>query len=262
MCLILVAYRCHPGYRLLVAANRDEFYDRPATPLAFWDDAPQVMAGRDLKAGGTWLGITRTGRFAALTNYRDPTRQAPNAPSRGRLVGDYLQSDEPARAYLDRLIQDADAYNGFNLLLGDAEGLFYYANYAGPARALEPGLYGLSNHFLDTPWPKVERSRAALRQLLNRHTDLAPDELLQLLEDRTSAPDAELPHTGVSLEWERWLSPIFITAPGYGTRASTVLLARDCGNTRMIEVTWPDASRREFQVNWPGWNHQSTRQQQ
>jgi uncharacterized protein with NRDE domain len=251
MCLILVAYRCHPGYRLLVAANRDEFYDRPTAPLAFWDDAPHVVAGRDLKEGGTWLGVTRAGRFAALTNYRDPTRLVSNAPSRGQLVSDYLRGEEPAHTYLDRLVRSADAYNGFNLLLGDAEGLFYYANYEDRPRALEPGLYGLSNHVLDTPWPKVERSRLSLRQLLDRRADPTPDELLQVLLDRTPAPDSELPRTGVSLEWERWLSPIFIAAPGYGTRASTVLLANDTGSTRVIEMTWPAASRREFGIDWP-----------
>ena len=250
MCLILIAYRCQPGYQLLVAANRDEFHNRPTAPLAFWDDAPRVVAGRDLKEGGTWLGVTRTGRFAALTNYRDPAWTAPNAPSRGRLVSDYLRSEEPARAYLDQLVPRASAYNGFNLLLGDGEGLFYYANHSGEPRALEPGLYGLSNHLLDTPWPKLKRSRLRLRHLLDQRPDPTPDDLLQLLVDRTPAPDTELPQTGVPLEWERWLSPIFITAPGYGTRASTVVLVSDDGCARMVEVTWPEGSRREFQVDW------------
>ncbi|MBK8183110.1 MAG: NRDE family protein [Candidatus Competibacteraceae bacterium] len=251
MCLILVAYRHHPSYPLIVAANRDEFYDRPTAALAFWSDTPTIMAGRDLKAGGAWLGVTPTGRFAALTNYRDPARLIPSAPSRGQLVSDYLRSEEPARAYLDRLAQQADVYNGFNLLLGDAEGLFYYANFDGPPRALAPGLYGLSNHFLDTPWPKVERSRAALRRVLQRCTHPTADELLGILTDRMPAPDGELPRTGVPLEWERWLSPIFIAAPGYGTRASTVLLARAFGGARLVEVTWPDSSRREWEIDWP-----------
>lgn len=251
MCLILFAHRCHPNFRLIVAANRDEFLDRPTAPLAFWDDSPQVLAGRDLKEGGTWLGITRTGRFAALTNYRDPARMAPNAPSRGRLVSDYLQGEEPAHAYLDRLAARAGSYNGFNLLLGDEEGLFYYTNLTGEPRALEPGLYGLSNHRLDTPWPKLKRSRLLLRQLLDRRSDPMPDELLDLLADRVPAPDVELPRTGIPLEWERWLSPIFIDAPGYGTRASTVLVVNDRGCGHMVEVTWPDASRREFRMDWP-----------
>ncbi len=251
MCLILLAYRAHPGYKLVVAANRDEFYDRPTAPLAFWDDAPEVLAGRDLKAGGTWLGITRNGRFAALTNYRDPARASPDAPSRGRLVGTCLRAVESARAALERLVAQAGAYNGFNLLLGDGEGLFYYSNLTGEYRALEPGLYGLSNHLLDTPWPKLRRGLAALRRALDQRPDPNPDDLLPLLTDRTPASDNELPNTGVSLEWERWLSPIFIEAPGYGTRSSTVLLVNDAGCARMVEMTWDDGCRREFHLDWP-----------
>ncbi len=251
MCLILLAYCCHPSYPLVVAANRDEFYDRPTAPLAFWDDAPQVLAGRDLKEGGTWLGITRAGRLAALTNYRDPNRLMPNAPSRGRLTGDYLRGDSAARAYLEQLSHQASAYNGFNLLLGDAAGLFYYANYGEAPRALKPGLYGLSNRFLDSPWPKVRRGRAALQRLLADASDPSPDDLLELLADGTPAPDDELPDTGIPLEWERWLSPLFISAPGYGTRASTVLLVDHLGRVRMVEATWPDGGRREFQTDWP-----------
>ena len=128
MCLILIAYRCYPGIALLVAANRDEFHDRPTAPLAFWDDAPQVLAGRDLQHGGTWLGVTQSGRFAALTNYRDPRQVRPDAPSRGQLVSAYLQGAEPALDYLARLATQSSAYNGFNLLLGDAAGLHYYSN--------------------------------------------------------------------------------------------------------------------------------------
>jgi uncharacterized protein with NRDE domain len=252
MCLILIAYRCHPGYELLVVANRDEFHDRPTASLAFWDDAPQVLAGRDLKEGGTWMGVTRAGRFAAITNYRDPGSVLPNAPSRGQLVGDYLQGAEPAGTYLEWLLPQAGRYNGFNLLLGDEAGLYYYSNRAGvPPRCLSPGWYGLSNHVLDTPWPKLRRGLTLLRQALDRQSDPAPDALLRLLADRAPAPDAELPRTGVPLEWERWLSPIFIDAPGYGTRSSTVLLVDDRGRARMVETTWADASRREFRLDWP-----------
>ncbi len=250
MCLILIAYRSHPRYPLLVAANRDEFYDRPTAPLAFWDDIPQVLAGRDLRQGGTWMGVARTGRFAAITNYRDPTQVLPSAPSRGQLVSDYLCGAESAYVYLNRLVPKARDYNGFNLVLGDADGLFYYSNRADQWRTLAPGLYGLSNHLLDTPWPKLERGRNALRNLLDRQVDLVPDELLELLMDRTPVPDSDLPHTGVSLVWERWLSPIFIDAPGYGTRSSTALLVSDSRQACMVETTWTDASRREFQLDW------------
>ena len=251
MCLIIIAYRIHPRYQLLVAANRDEFQDRPTAPLAFWHDSPHVLAGRDLKEGGTWLGVTGAGRFAALTNYRDPRHVLPNAPSRGHLVSAYLQSDEPARTYLDRLAPRAVAYNSFNLLLGDENGLHYYSNRAGGLQALTPGLYGLSNHLLDTPWPKLERGRRALRQVLDHESDPTPEALLHLLMDRTPAPDSELPNTGVPLEWERWLSPIFIDAPGYGTRSSTVLMADSDGRARMIERTWANTSQREFELEWP-----------
>jgi uncharacterized protein with NRDE domain len=251
MCLILFAYRTHPDYELVVAANRDEFYARPTAPLAFWDDAPEVLAGRDLQAGGTWLGITRAGRFAALTNYRDPARLLPEAPSRGRLVGTCLRDAAPARTALDRLAPTAAAYNGFNLLLGDGEGLYYFSNLTGDYRTLAPGWYGLSNHLLDTGWPKVRRGLTALRQALDRRRDPDPDDLLSLLTDRTPAPDAELPRTGVPLDWERWLSPLFIDAPGYGTRSSTVLLADATGRARMVEMTWEDGSRREFHLDWP-----------
>jgi uncharacterized protein with NRDE domain len=250
MCLILIAYRCHQTYPLLVVANRDEFYDRPAAPLAFWEDHPNLIAGRDLKAGGTWLGMTTTGRFAGLTNYRDPAQQRPSAPSRGHLVSAYLQGKEPAHAYLERLAPQAKAYNGFNLLVGDGDNLFYYSNLEGPPRALTPGLYGLSNHFLNTPWPKVERGRAALAHILAEYTDPTPEQLLSILTDRTPAPDTALPQTGIPLDWERWLSPLFITTPDYGTRASTLLLVSTDGIARMIEVTWPAGTRQQFDVTW------------
>ncbi|MFO1372855.1 MAG: NRDE family protein [Candidatus Competibacteraceae bacterium] len=252
MCLILIAYQSHPHYRLLIAGNRDEFHERPTAPLAFWDDAPDVLAGRDLKEGGTWMGITRTGRFAAITNYRDPARLLPHAPSRGRLVSDYLRGAEPARAYLDRLLPRFADYNGFNLLLGDAEGLLYYSNYTDqPPLALAPGLYGLSNHLLDTPWPKLERGRRGLQQLLGSESGPTATGLLRVLEDRTMAPDAALPDTGVPLEWERWLSPIFIATPSYGTRSSTALLIDQYHEVQILEKTWADGSVREFRLRWP-----------
>lgn len=251
MCLILIAYRCHPDYGLVVAGNRDEFYDRPTAPLAFWDDAPPVLAGRDLQEGGTWMGVTRTGRFAAITNYRDPSHIKSSAPSRGHLVSDYLQGSQPAGDYLARLRSVADRYNGFNLLLGDETGLYYYSNYASEIQTLSPGWHGLSNHLLDTPWPKVQRGLSLLRDQMNPSSDPTPDDLMEVLTDRSVAADAELPQTGVPLEWERWLSSIFIEAPGYGTRSSTILMVGKNGSARMVEMSWVDASRREFQLDWP-----------
>lgn len=250
MCLILMAYRVHPDYELLVAANRDEFYDRPTAPLAFWDDHPALLAGRDLQEGGAWMGLSGAGRFAALTNYRDPDRVRLDAPSRGHLVRDYLCGAPSASVYLDRLRASSADYNGFNLLLGDETGLYYASNRAAGIQKLTPGVYGLSNHLLDTPWPKVERGRHALRQVLEQPAEGMADALLGLLTDRTPAPDAELPRTGVPLEWERWLSPLFITAPGYGTRSSTVLMISATGRARMVEMTWANARRREFELDW------------
>lgn len=255
MCLILLAYDTHPRYSLLVAANRDEFHARPTAPLAFWPDQPGLLAGRDLQAGGAWMGVSRDGRFAALTNYREPGQAQSGAPSRGDLVRDYLQAPQTARTMLRQLQPHAAAYNGFNLLLSDATGLYGYSNRAAGYQRLSPGVHGLSNHLLNTPWPKLERGRQALQGLLQRDR-LAAEDVLAVLLDRAPAPDTALPATGVSLEWERWLSPIFIAeAPGYGTRASTALLVERTGRVRMVEVSWAADGRqdgvREFTLEWP-----------
>ena len=155
MCLILFAYRSLPDYRLVLAANRDEFYDRPTRHVAFWDDAPEILAGRDLKAGGTWMGITKKGRFAAITNYRDSGMTIENAPSRGDLVKDFLIGKSRPHDYLESLQNKGQDYNGFNLIIGDGNELFYYSNRDGNIHNIEPGVHGLSNHLLNTPWPKV-----------------------------------------------------------------------------------------------------------
>jgi len=234
VCLILVAWRVHPDYPLVVAANRDEFFARPTAGAAFWPDAPQVLAGRDLQAGGTWLGITRLGRFTALTNFRDPARQRAQAPSRGRLVADFLLGAQSIDAYLDRIAPDA--FNGFNLLLGDGERLVAYSNVSNQRHELEPGLYGLSNALLDTPWPKVGAGKTALGAALAA----LPDESLlwQLLRDDTIAPDEALPATGVPIEWERLLSAAFVKSPDYGTRSSTLLKVGAGGTACFDEQTW------------------------
>jgi len=242
MCLILFSYRRHPGYPFIFAANRDEFYARPTTPAAFWEDDPDVLAGRDLQGGGTWMGVTRGGRFAALTNYRAPGQNREGAPSRGALVAGFLQGRDGAAAFLERLSPDADRYNGFNLLVGDAEGLYYFSNFGGTPRSVPPGLYGLSNHLLDTPWPKVVRGKEALEAVL-KNGGLSPGGLLDLLNDTRQAPDEDLPETGVGLDLERLLSPLFITSPAYGTRSSSVMLLAVSGNARFVERTYlPDSS--------------------
>lgn len=234
MCLILFAWRMDEDFPLVLAANRDEFYERPSAPAAFWEDAPDLLAGRDLREGGTWLGITTKGRVAALTNYRDPASLKIGAPSRGRLVSDYLRSGEVPEAYLRGISSNSDRFNGFNLLVGDPGVLFCYSN-RGARERLDPGIYGLSNRLLDTPWPKVERGKAALSVLLKDKKALSPEGLFALLADRTRPPDDRLPDTGVGLEWERVLSPLFIESPVYGTRSSTVLLIDRRGEVTFAE---------------------------
>jgi uncharacterized protein with NRDE domain len=244
MCLILVAWRVHPGYPLVVAANRDEFFARPTAPAAFWKDAPQVLAGRDLEAGGTWMGITRDGRFAALTNFRDPAQTRSDAPSRGKLVADFLLGNDAPRAYLDRIADHGRRCNGYNLLVGDGESLWWASNMGGEPRKLEPGVYGVSNHLLDTPWPKVGAGKTALAAAIDRLPD--DEALFQLLQDDGVHPDEALPQTGVPLDWERLLSSAFVKSPGYGTRSSTVLCAGRDGWTGFDEQTWlPGAQRGE-----------------
>jgi uncharacterized protein with NRDE domain len=241
MCLILVAWRAHPDYPLVVAANRDEFFARRTAAASFWPDR-KILAGRDLQAGGTWLGIHHgTGRFAALTNYRDPARQRDGLTSRGLLVTDFLTSDTPATSWLEGLARRATDYNGFNLMAGDANSLACLASITGEVRILQPGIYGLSNHLLDSPWPKVEVAKSALATALNAVPDDSP--LFSLLHDDTIHPDDALPRTGVSLEWERLLSSAFVRAPGYGTRCSTVVMVGNDGTTVFDEQTWLEGAK-------------------
>ncbi|MEW6514643.1 MAG: NRDE family protein [Pseudomonadota bacterium] len=234
MCLILVAWRSHPEFPLVIAANRDEYYRRPTACAAFWPDHPQVLAGRDLDAGGTWMGITRTGRFAALTNFRDPASHQPNAPSRGRLVADFLTGTQAIDACLDGLA--GTSYNGFNLLLGDGERLVAFSNVTNERHELAPGIYGLSNALLDTPWPKVGAGKTALEAAIAA----LPGEtaLWKLLRDDTTHPDSTLPATGVPLQWERLLSAAFVSSPDYGTRSSTVLTVSAGNVVNFDEQTW------------------------
>jgi uncharacterized protein with NRDE domain len=235
MCLILIALDSHPDYSLVVAANRDEFYDRPSAVAAFWADRPSILGGRDLKAGGTWLGIDRSARFAAVTNYRQGQREPAALRSRGLLVSDYLATGITPRGHLERVERDAALYNGFNLIAGDARELFYFSNREGHARALSPGIYGLSNHLLDTAWPKVTTSKNALQTLLTGGgTELVPN-LFALLADRRQAADQALPQTGVGLAWERLLSSAFIVSTEYGTRSSTVVLVGRDGGVMFAE---------------------------
>ncbi|EIJ78583.1 hypothetical protein PB1_13534 [Bacillus methanolicus PB1] len=223
MCLILFAYRVHPDYPLILAANRDEFYERPTAPAAFWDDHPFVLAGRDLEKGGTWMGVTRTGRFAAITNYRAPGHDRPDAKSRGFLVSDYLTGTDKPKEYLEKVQQDRGLYNGFNLLVGDTESLYYYSPILDEISKVAPAIHGLSNAVLDTPWPKIKKGKEKLTKAIS-YKIIDEALLLSILSDSEEAPEEELPDTGVGKEWEKMLSPIFIKSSQYGTRASTILM--------------------------------------
>jgi uncharacterized protein with NRDE domain len=234
MCLIAFAYNVHPSYRLILAANRDEFYERPSSPADFWPDQPRVLAGRDLKEDGTWLGVTREGKFAAVTNYRDPSTLKSNAPSRGKLVSRYISGNQDADNYLKKISSQIDKYNGFNLLLGDDNDLFVFPN-RGEKQKLKSGIYGLSNHLLNSPWPKVARSRKMLKAALDKKGADLEEALFAMLADRHIPPDSKLPSTGIGLEWERLLSSIFIESPVYGTRSSTVLLIGKNRRVRFVE---------------------------
>lgn len=236
MCLLVLAWQSHSRYRLIVAANRDEFHDRPATALGWWHDDPDILAGRDLRGAGTWMGTSRSGRFAVVTNFRELERAAAGAPSRGDLVAGYLRADAPStRDYIDVLRTHASRYAGFNLVLGDADSLHYHSNRnGGEPRALGPGVYGLSNHWLDSPWPKLVRSRARLAELLA--TDRVElDTLFALLADRTPADLDETPDTGLPPDWERALSSPFVVHERYGTRCSTVMLVAHDGRITVAE---------------------------
>ena len=225
MCLIVFAWKVIPGMPLVAAGNRDEFYERPAAPAAWWDDQAHIFAGRDLRGGGTWMGVTREGRFAAITNIRAPSEKRDDAPSRGELVAGFLSGIASPVQYVEDLAPRARQYTGFNLLVGNREELVWYSNGSPDdernGKPLAPGVYGLSNGSLDAPWPKVVRTKAQFASLLCQG---APeDAYFEMLSDTSRAPDCRLPKTGVPQEWERILSAVCIESPEYGTRTSTVV---------------------------------------
>lgn len=223
MCLILFAYKSHPKYKLVIAANRDEFYARETVAAKFWDDHPDMLSGRDLEGGGTWFGINRSGKVSLLTNYRDLSKIKPNAPTRGKLVSDYLIAEPDVSLYLDIIDNLAESYNGFNLILGSVDDLWYYSNVERKKYMLGSGVYGLSNRLLNSPWPKVVKGTEKLTAALKKDT-LEPEDLFESLYDDLKADDKALPDTGVGIEKERMLSPMFIKSPDYGTRCTTILL--------------------------------------
>jgi len=225
MCVIFFSYKQHPKYPLILLANRDEFYKRPTKKAGYWEDYPDIFAGRDMVGNGTWLGITKSGRFSAVTNYRDP-KEEKRTLSRGNLVADFLKKSMPAKDYLEQIRETADKFSGFNLIVGeinaDRNEVCYYSNRQSEIIKLNSGLYGLSNHFLDTPWKKVTKGKQVLAELL-KNNDLNKERLFEVLSDKTLARDKDLPDTGIGYQREKLLSSIFIETPTYGTRCSTVL---------------------------------------
>jgi uncharacterized protein with NRDE domain len=219
MCLLVFAWRPEADAPLVLAGNRDEFHDRPAAPAAWWRNGS--VGGRDLRAGGSWLAAHRSGRYAVVTNFREPIEEGRGPRSRGELVTAFFDSGQAPEEYAQALSARAGEYAGFNLLLGSADSLVYLSNRGRGPEVLAPGIYGLSNHLLDTPWPKLERTRARFERALDEGA--TPEALLEMLGDRAPAADHELPHTGIGPEWERLLSAPFIVSPLYGTRCSTVL---------------------------------------
>lgn len=232
MCLAIVAVHAHSRYRLIVAANRDEYHARDADAAKWWDK--DILAGRDRVGRGTWLGVTRRGRWALLTNFREGTPRNPAAPSRGGIVTAALRGASPPLAHAANVASDGARFHGFNLLVGDGDEVAYASNRASGAIRFPAGVHGLSNHLLDTPWPKVRRAQTALEQWLHG-SDENVEPIFALLADRTHAKPEHLPSTGVPLHWEHILSSVFIVTPDYGTRCSTVLAITHDGHVRMVE---------------------------
>mgnify|MGYP003808180431 CR=1 FL=1 len=251
MCLIFISIHDHPQYKLIVAANRDEFYARKTAALSEWHDHPGIIGGRDLQAQGTWMAMAREGKIGMVTNYRDLKNIDPHAPTRGHLVTDYLIHGQGAEAYLKEVHLKASRYNGFSLVVGSADELFFYSNYQSKILKLGPGLYGLSNHLLDTPWPKVERGKKKMSVALST-PKVDPAVLFEVLRDEEVAPDSQLPNTGLDIGRERALSAMFIKSPNYGSRCSTVVLVDIENNVSYTERVY-DTKTFDYKENTIKW---------
>lgn len=249
MCLIIFAHQADPRFPLVLTANRDEFFNRPTVQADFWTESSKhlsILAGRDLVAGGTWLGLSKSGRFAAVTNIRDPSQVEQKPKSRGELTVNFLAGELTPVQYCDSLEQSFDEFAGYNLLVGDEHELFYVNNFEGKILRLEAGIYGLSNGSLNSPWPKVERGRERLKGLLAADSGLTTDQLIEVMTDKTRARDELLPDTGVPIELEIKLSSAFIQNPErlYGTRCSTAIIHEAGGVTRFSEQNYDDSGNR------------------
>lgn len=248
MCLITFAWNAHPVYKLIVAANRDEFYVRPTAALDYWNDHPGVLGGRDLKDGGTWMGMHISGRFTAITNYRDLSSLKLEAPSRGKLTRDFLTGRNSSEEFFESVRPQLDLFNGFNLLTLEGDKLFYFNNIQKQLLELSPGIYGLSNSFLDTPWPKVEKARAFFTNSV-RKEKIDVEEILEWMGNGETAPDDWLPDTGLPLDLERKLSAMCIVTEDYGTCCTSVVTITHSGKVNYTERTYPRGGRKEGLVN-------------
>lgn len=247
MCLIFLSLHQHPKYKLILAGNRDEFYNRKTAPANYWEDHKNILGGRDLEAGGTWLAMTNQGKIGMVTNYRDPKNIDPHAPSRGHLVSDFLLQDQDGEDYLNAIATNSKRYNGFNLIVGDTSQLWYHSNYKTGVEKLEPGFYGLSNHLLETPWPKILRGKEKLNRVLSAST-VDVEEIFEVLYDDQRADDQSLPSTGLTLERERALSSMFIKSEGYGSRCSTVILVDKNESVLFVERVF-DLNTFDYKTN-------------
>ncbi|WP_461518280.1 NRDE family protein [Porticoccus sp.] len=242
MCLIVFAWQSHAQFPLILVANRDEYYRRPTATAHFWEENPAILGGRDLQAGGTWMGIRRDGRWTAVTNYREG--EAATAPrSRGELTANFLMGEEPIEHFAAEALHNGYLFGGFNLLLGDDDQLLYCSNREPNPKQLAPGIYSLSNHLLDSPWPKAVHAREALTALICTPNP-EPEALLSCLQRDTPYADELLPDTGVGLELERMLSPPFIRSANYGTRSTTVLMKNPHGNISLLEQNYGEGGRK------------------
>lgn len=245
MCLIVFAFNHHPEYPFILAGNRDEFYAREAREVHFWDTEPEILAGKDLRAGGTWLGISKRGEFGAITNYRDFKNPMEGPQSRGEIIPNILTQEGSVKKNLHQLVQKSQEYSGFNLLSGNCDNLYYVNNINGDIESVEPGIHGLSNAFLDTSWPKVENAKSEFKNALNT-TTLDKDLIFEFLRNSETYPQPSLPDTGLSPEMEKAVSPIFIETDGYGTRCSTLLTIDSSGCVNFMEKTYTKNKDSDF----------------
>ncbi|MBL4752985.1 MAG: NRDE family protein [Flavobacteriales bacterium] len=246
MCLILFKYKSHKKYKLILAANRDEFYKRPTLPLHWWKDQQGILAGRDQEKDGTWMGINKNGRFAAITNFRKMPVTKQFESSRGALVTDFISNDLSEPEYTSKLRDCGDDYDGYNLIFGHVDSLSYFSNRGAEEAEIAPGTYGLSNHLLNTPWPKVQNGRQRIDDVCSEDA-VSPDFIFNILRNRDVGEDAQLPDTGLDLELERLLSPSFIKSENYGTRSSTVLMVDWDNNVTLEERSYIPKAMNQYQ---------------